>query len=145
MSILPKIVKKSKKSSFSKSDNSAGVGRKYDFWPEIHRIRLVKHSWTIIHTSDIILHHFAFESKFFFSSQKMSIFKKKNKFWPIHLFVNLWCHILTLMWVCTYILEFFHHINSGPYQTSFLGIHSHFWNSGHFQNPHFFTFLSKIT
>ena len=107
MSILPKIVKKSKKSSFSKSDNSAGVGRKYDFWPEIHRIRLVKHSWTIIHTSDIILHHFDFESKKFFFRVKKCRFSKQKKIWPIHLFVNLWCHILTLMWVYTYILGFF--------------------------------------
>ena len=100
MSILPKIVKKSKKSSFSKSDNSAGIGRKYDFWPEIHRMRLVKHSWTIIHTCNIFFHHFDFESKKnFFESKNVDF--QKTSFFDNPFFVNSWCHILIHLWVYT--------------------------------------------
>ena len=57
-----------------------------------------------------IWHHFTslwFQvKKIFFSSQKMLIFKKGD-FWLIVLFANLWCYILTLMWVYTYLLGFF--------------------------------------
>ena len=57
-----------------------------------------------------IWHHFTslwFQvKKNFFSRQKMSIFKKGD-FWLIVLFANLWCYILTLMWVYTYLLGFF--------------------------------------
>ena len=134
MSILPKILKKY---PFSKSDNSAGIGRKYDFWPEIHLIRLEKYSWTNIHTSDIILHHFDFESKknIFFDSKNVNF--QKTSFFDNPFFVNSWRHTLTLMWVYTYILGFFHPINGCPYLTSFLGIHGHFGTTGHFRNPLF--------
>ena len=135
---------KIEKSSFTKSDNSAGIGRKYDFWPEIHRIRLAKHSWTIIHTYDIILHHFDFESKIFFFESKNVDFQKIS-FFGNPFFVNSWCHILTLMWVYTYILGFFYPTNSGPYLTSFLGIHGHFGTSGHFRNPLFSRLFQIIT
>ena len=144
MSILPKIVKKSKKSSFSKSDNSAGIGRKCDNWPEINRMRLVKHSWTIIHTSNIFFHHFDFESKKnFFESKNVDF--QKSSFFDNPFFVNSWCHILIIIWVYTYLLGFFHLINWGPYLTFFLGIHGHFGTSGHFWNPLFSRLFQIIT
>ena len=95
-----------------------------------------------------IWHHFTslwFQvKKNFFSRQKMSIFKKGD-FWLIVLFANLWCYILTLMWVYTYLLGFFYPTNSGSYLTSFLGIHGHFGTSGHFRNPLFSRLFQIIT
>ena len=95
-----------------------------------------------------IWHHFTslwFQvKKKFFSSQKMSIFKKGD-FWLIVLFANLWCYILTLMWVYTYLLGFFYPTNPWSYLTSFLGIHGHFGTSGHFRNPLFSRLFQIIT
>ena len=132
----------------SSKDRKNSLFQKVIIRPESAGNTSNKTSKTLLNHYTNIWHHFTslwfwVKKKFFFDSKNVDF--PKTPFFGNTFFVISWCHILTLMWLYTYLLGFFYLTNPGPYLTSFLGIHGHFGTSGHFRNPPFFGFFQIIT